>query len=101
MGDLEVLPNVVRDSTSDVTFEKGVIGNPSLRTRIQVEYIRLLLSIAATLPGKHRPLVAGGLGGRLSLTQTPVPVGQQCSGDLGDAKIKERKDEQLIPKYVT
>ncbi len=56
VGDLEVLPDVVGDGAADVALQVGVVGHPALRARVQVELLGLLLSVAAALPGKHRPL---------------------------------------------
>ena len=49
-GDLEVLPDVVRDREIDVTLEMGVIGEPATRSRVQMEPLRLLLPVAPALP---------------------------------------------------
>ena len=37
VGDLEVLPHVVRDSTPHVALKVRVIGHPALRARVQVD----------------------------------------------------------------
>jgi hypothetical protein len=59
-----------------------------------------LLSVAATLPGEHRPLVSGAAGGSARFAQATVAVHQQRPGDFRHAKVEERKDEQFIPEYV-
>ncbi len=99
--DLEVLPDIVGDGTADVALQVGVVGHPALRARVQVERLRFLLTVAAALPGKHRPLVSGSRGGRARLAQAPVAVHQQRSGDFGHAIVEEREDEQFIPEDMT
>ena len=50
-GDLEVLPDVVRDREIDVTLQMRVIGEPTTRSWVQVEPLRLLLSVARSATG--------------------------------------------------
>ena len=99
VGDLEVLPHVVCDGTSHAALEIRVIENPALRTRIEVEHIRLLLFVAATLPGKHCDLLQGRRGGSARFTETPLAIRQKGTGDLGYSEIEGREDKQFIPKY--
>jgi hypothetical protein len=93
VGDLELLPHVVCDGTTHMTLTIGIIGNPALRTRIEVERIRLLLSVASALPGKHCAIVSGNSSGNAGFTETSVAIRQQGPSDLGYTKVEEWKDK--------
>src|SRR5262245_14717910 len=52
--DLQVLPDVPGDGTAHVSLPVAVVRDPALGPRVQVEFLRLLLAVAAALPREHR-----------------------------------------------
>ena len=78
----------------------GVVGQPAPRARVEVQPLGLLAAVAAALPRVHRPLVAGRPGRLAGLGQPPVAVAEQRPGQLGEAQVQEREDEQLVPEDV-
>ena len=67
---------------------------------VQVELLRLLLSIAAALPGKHGPLDPRASGRGTRLAEAPVAIQQKGPGDFGRSIIEKREDKQLIPENM-
>src|SRR5690606_41822223 len=94
-GDLEVLPDVVRDRRADVPLQVRVVRDPAARPRVEVLDRRLLAPVAAALPRVHRSAIAGPSRGSPGCVEPAVPVHEQRARDVGHAHVEQREDEEL------
>ena len=99
-GRLIVVPDVVEDGCVDVALVVAEVGVPQSRSRVEMYHLGLFLPVATALPGIHRPLVAGLRGQRSSLVQPSVPIAEQPTRDVGQPKVEERVDVELVPEDV-
>lgn len=83
-----------------MALEVGVVLQPASGAGVEVELLGLLAAVAAALPGVHGAGEADRLGGRDSVFQPAVAVGQQSAGDLGEVEVEVAQDEELVPEDV-
>src|SRR5690606_19733678 len=93
-------PDVVGDGGIDVPLQMGVVRQPAPRLGVEVELLGLLAAIAAALPGIEGTAQATRVRQPAGGIEAAEAVAQQAAGDLRDAPVEEREDEQLVPEHV-
>ncbi len=99
-GDLIILPHIVGNSGIHMPLQASVVGSPASRLGVEVKCLTFLTAVTAALPGIHRTPVPRLFGIPASLIEPAVAVPQEGTSDIGNAKVQDRKGEQLVPEDV-
>ncbi len=98
---LIVLPNVIGNRSVNMEFQVRVVANPLLIVGLPPIVRGALSSIACTLPGETGSHGTIGFSNFSSFPQTAITVFEKRAGDIGHTQIDERKDEQIVPEYMS
>ena len=101
VGRLVVQPDVVCDRGVDVSLETGVVRDPAAGARVEVDRRGQLGAVRAALPRVRGPVVSGLPGDPAGRVEPPVAIAEQGPGEVGEAQVEEREDEQRVPEDVS
>src|ERR671914_649939 len=98
LGRLVVPPDVVEDGRIDVPLVVAEVPIPASRAWVKVDDLGLLLAVATTLPGVHRPQVTSVFRRRAGLVEAPVAIHQELARYLGQPEVEERVNVEFVPE---
>src|SRR5262245_40328888 len=84
-----------------MTLARRLIRHPVPRNRVEMNALVLLAAVATGLPREHGAGLAERTGGASGRVDTPVPVEEKGSADLGRAQAEGPQHEDLVPEDVT